>query len=187
MLKLLEKSQHLPVSLLQVKTHLRLDHGASDDHLTELISAATQWVENYIGRSILRQKWLQSWYADQQFSQTISRRHQHKIYILLARTPLIDVSRVCVENREGHQKIIHHYDIDVRHDAPYLILHEHYQKIDVTYWSGFGEVGAHVPDDLKLAILTLAAHHYDQPGLVNPRDLESVEHYLQPYKTIGLS
>jgi len=53
------KAADLPVTLAQVKAHLRIDleDVDHDDVILFLMSAATAHVENYIGRAILVQTW----------------------------------------------------------------------------------------------------------------------------------
>lgn len=56
MLTLLKDSEIDVVSLAEVKAHLRLDH-AEDDYLTTLIKSATNYVENYLGKTLISKTW----------------------------------------------------------------------------------------------------------------------------------
>jgi len=46
-----------PVTLAEAKLHLRIDTTAEDDLITGLISAATQWVEDYTDRTLCWTQW----------------------------------------------------------------------------------------------------------------------------------
>ena len=82
MLHKLEASPILPITLTQVKDHLRLDYAEEDEYLTFLIQSATEAVQNHIGRSLMLQTWQKIYYQDQKYSNQISR--QPRLPILLS-------------------------------------------------------------------------------------------------------
>jgi len=46
-----------PVTIEEVKTHLRVDHDEMDDHIDLLIQAETAYVEDFTGRKLVPQTW----------------------------------------------------------------------------------------------------------------------------------
>ena len=59
-----------PVTLDEVKVHLRLDSDLDDDYLSSLIKAAREWAEDFTGRVFITQTWRAkygSWPSDRVF------------------------------------------------------------------------------------------------------------------------
>jgi uncharacterized phiE125 gp8 family phage protein len=62
-INLISDTKNYPVTLAEAKEHLRVDLGDEDTYITNLIAAATQFVEEYCGISIT-QKVLELYYND---------------------------------------------------------------------------------------------------------------------------
>lgn len=57
MLNLIETSNVLPLPLAEVKAQLRVEHDIDDDHISDLILAASDIIEKSLGRTFVSQTW----------------------------------------------------------------------------------------------------------------------------------
>lgn len=147
-----------PVTLAEVKAHLRLTHASEDDLLNGLIRAAREDVERATGLALIDQSWrlvLDSWP-----SQSCA---------LLARHPVREILSVTVYGTEGEASLIDPADYQVDTLSRPARLHFESRPeplrilngIEIDFSAGFGEAGTDVPDLLKRAILVLVAHWYE--------------------------
>ncbi len=147
-----------PVTLVEAKQNLRIDHDSEDELLSGLIRAAREEVEASCGLALVEQSW--------RLTLDLVPRSGR---ILLLRHPVREVISVTVYGDAGEASILDpsgyqldplsrparlHMDPVVR---PGLVMN----GIEVDFTAGFGETGADVPDLLKRAILSLAAHWYE--------------------------
>lgn len=56
-LRLITAPLTTPVSLVEAKSHLRVDHSYEDDLITTYIKAATDYAEKFLGRALVDQTW----------------------------------------------------------------------------------------------------------------------------------
>jgi uncharacterized phiE125 gp8 family phage protein len=156
-----------PVTLVEAKAHLRIDHGDDDDLLSALIRAARQEVERSAGLALIAQSWrmvLDDWPAD---GCATVRLH-----------PLIEIQSVTAFGDDGEATILDPstYRLDrlsrparIHFATPVVPFHA-VNGIEVDFTAGFGEAGTDVPDLLKRAILLLVAHWYEFRAGFGPDD-----------------
>lgn len=147
-----------PVTLLDAKKNLRVDHDSEDVLIAGLIRAAREDVEMSCGLALIEQSWRLT--LD---GLPTTRR------ILLRRHPVRSVTSITVYGDEGDASIIDpksfQLDADSRpariHLAAHLAPGQVMNGIEVDFQAGFGETGTDVPDLLKRAILALVSHWYE--------------------------
>ncbi len=147
-----------PVTLAEVKAHLRLAHASEDELLGGLIRAAREDVERATGMALIDQSWrlaLDAWPS--------------QACVPIARHPVREILSVTVYGSEGEASLIDPagYQLDMlsrparlhfeTRPAPLRVLN----GIEIDFSAGFGEAGTDVPDLLKRAILVLVAHWYE--------------------------
>lgn len=156
-----------PVTLVEVKAHLRLDHAADDSLLTGLIRAAREEVERGAGLALMAQSWrlvLDRWPASGR--------------VLLAVHPVRAVLSVTAYGTEGEASLLAPPDYQVDLLSRPARVHFHRMAaplramngIEIDFAAGFGEAGTDVPDLLKRAMLLLVAHWYEFRAGFGPSD-----------------
>ena len=147
-----------PVTLAEVKAHLRLTHASEDDLLAGLIRAAREDLERTTGMALIDQTWrlvLDSWPSQG--------------CALLTRHPVREILSVTVFGTEGEASLIDPADYQVDTLSRPARLHFETRPeplrilngIEIDFSAGFGEAGTDVPDLLKRAILVLVGHWYE--------------------------
>ena len=147
-----------PVTLADVKAHLRLAHASEDELLASLVRAAREDVERATGMALIDQNWrlaLHAWPSQG--------------CVPIARHPVREILSVTVYGSEGEASLIDPagYQLDMlsrparlhfeTRPEPLRVLN----GIEIDFSAGFGEAGTDVPDLLKRAILVLVAHWYE--------------------------
>lgn len=178
----------LPVSLADLKAHLRFETGDEDDYLTSLLSAATAHVEAVTGLALLSQGW--RIYLDALPADCI---------VEIAPAPLISLDAVTVYDGEGQPVVLDPQDYDVdRYSQPARLLFRRKPnpgqilngiEIDITI--GYGEAGTDVPGQLLRAIMVLCAHWHAVRGAAEeaaifgsiPKGLDAL---LAPFRQVRL-
>jgi len=178
-----------PVTLGEVKAHLRILHASEDAIIARFARAARQHVETTCSIALLtqtRRVWLKAWPADG--------------IIPLHRPPLVSVTSVTYLDAEEAEQTLaadtYHVvknrfepQIVRRKGAVWPATAEHPQAIAVTYVCGFGAAPESVPDDIRNAILMLTEHFYFNRGETGEttmvRNPVAVDALLGPHKTHG--
>ena len=147
-----------PVTLVEAKQHLRIDHESEDGLLAGLIRAAREDVEASCGVALIDQAW----------RKTLDRLPRSST-VPLRRHPLKAITAVTVYGSDGEASLVD--PTDYRIDAEARPARLHFLKvppigaamngIEIDFTAGFGEAGTDVPDLLKRAILLLVAHWYE--------------------------
>ncbi len=156
-----------PLSLNEVKTHLRVDHDHEDNLLTDTLKAARQYVEFASGRKLITQIWRQymtSFPADRN--------------VVFQVSPIQTVTAITLFDSDGTPHLLAAQDSEIiRGSQPAVlalsvsidpILAANGLEIDCV--AGYGDLGIDVPDTLKRAILLLVAHWYEFRGAIAPQD-----------------
>jgi uncharacterized phiE125 gp8 family phage protein len=156
-----------PVTLSEVKAHLRIDGTSEDDLLTGLVRAARQDVERSTGLALIDQSWrlvLDRWPA----SGTVPLRIH----------PVREVLSVTLYGSEGEASLLapESYQVDTlsrparvhAETAPPAL--RAMNGVEIDFSAGFGESGTDVPDLLRRAILLLVAHWYEFRAGFGPDD-----------------
>lgn len=150
-----------PVSLVQMKAHLRVEDEAEDGLIEALIVAARVHVESLVGKALLAQTWrlvLDQWPDDRAIKLPVS--------------PMIAVSEIRCFDAAGDE---HQIDLDqvlpdgqanpARIILPGAIIGAPVLRarmgIEIDYVAGFATDPENVPADLLQALKTLAAYWYE--------------------------
>ena len=148
-----------PVSLDEVKAHLRLDTDEDDALLGVMATAARQLIEQITGRALIAQAWLT----------TLDAWPERGVDLLPL--PLMSVSGVSAYRADGVT-----IEIDAasyyttggampRVIAPAGIIPGRASGgIAITHTAGYGATGDSVPAALKMAILQITAAMYERRG-----------------------
>lgn len=178
MLNRLTEPLPLSLSLEQVKAHLRLDHGEEDTHIMTLIRSATAWVESYLGKSLLKQGWQQTW--KKTGKQTFS----------LSKSPVMEVRQVSLVSPCGYRQSLSSYQITERNGAVKLHLKYPLAKnhiLEVVYRAGYGERPDDVPEDIRQALLMYVGCLYEHRTTIDRADLVGLYSLLSPHRSLGLA
>ncbi len=156
-----------PVSLPQIKRHLRIDHAEDDEYLIEIAEAATLHVEALIGQSLITR-------TVRQFVDTVPASRS----IPLEAWPINNVQEVRGYDLEGNPNLISadHYMLDNRMDPAALVLNTNVNfnafsnGLEIDLVIGYGETGVDIPSNITRAILVLIAHWYEFRGTLPAGD-----------------
>lgn len=152
-----------PISLAELKAHLRVDDDDEDVLLAALIKTARGHLERSAGLALIRQGWrlyLDCW--------------PEIGTIEIARGPVISVDAVRAFDELGEESEISlagHVLDGVQRPARLWLrerpaVRQAINGVEVDFIAGFGETGEDVPDTLKRAMLIHAAHMYEFRGAV---------------------
>lgn len=147
-----------PVTLSEVKAHLRVDHDDEDELIGSLIAVARRQVEADTGLALLAQSWrltLDDWPEDD--------------VALIPLHPVVSVTGVTLFGPDGAGAILDPsaYELD-RFSRPARLgfrqpgaALKRFNGIEIDIAAGFGGTGSDVPDTLKRAILVLVGHFFE--------------------------
>ncbi|WP_173935107.1 head-tail connector protein [Chelativorans sp. Marseille-P2723] len=186
-----------PITLAEAKLHLRVDHNDEDALIESLIRAATEYLDGWtgiLGRCLVEQVWRQD-----------HDRFARQMIIPLG--PVIAVQSLTWRDPAGQLSTIPSgsYDLRIdeagnaviRFDADYAFptnLHES-RAVGITFKAGYETKPgppstSTVPDPLKVAILLLVGHWYQNREAVSTTGMASlpfaVEALIAPYRRMQL-
>lgn len=147
-----------PVSLAEIREHLRLDDDSQDGYLAGLIAAAREEVENSLGLALIDQNW----------RCTLDRLPRSRL-VPLRRHPVREVLSVTVYGADGEASLVDPAAVQLdaaARPARLLFLtpletRRAMNGIEIDFSAGFGEEGGGVPAVLRRALLMLVAHWYE--------------------------
>lgn len=149
-----------PVSLADVKLHLRVDGNEENVLIASLIAAAREFCESYTGLQFVTATW--AYTLDAFPSQDIIR---------LPRPPLSSVTTVAYTDAAGDAQTMSSSDYDVdttsiegrlalAYGASWPSTRDEIDAVTITYVAGYGNAQA-VPDAAKSAIYMVVADLYE--------------------------
>lgn len=169
-----------PLSLVEVKSWLRVEHNADDIDISALVVAARGLVEEFLGRQLVSATWrlTAGWFPD--------------FEIRLPKPPLLSIASIQYLDTAGVLQTLDDetYDVDAAADPGVVMpasgyswpaTRTHPQSVRITYQAGYG-TAASVPEGIKTAIKLLIANWYQRRGDGEDRGLPmSVELLLLAY------
>lgn len=178
-----------PVSLAEVKAHLRVDGDTEDDLIGALITAARSWVERQYGLSLISQGWL--FYLD---------RVPEGGAVALPLGPLQSVESVTLHAEDGGAAALDadDYAYDAISKPARLIFKSvsgvaslrRLNGIEIAYRCGFGDEAEDVPGPIRQALLLSIAHWFErrEPGVgAEPPEVPAmVAGLMAPYRQVRL-
>jgi uncharacterized phiE125 gp8 family phage protein len=175
-----------PVTLADMKAHLRLDTSDEDDLVTALISAARLQVESRTRRALITQTW-RLW---------LDRWPTHTV-LSLKLAPLRAVTAARVFNQAGVATPVPTSAFQVLGGAPGRILFTSVPApgraaggIEIDVEAGYGPMPADVPADLRQSVRLLAAFWFENRALLPGGTAEALpaglDALLAPFRLIDL-
>ncbi|OHV75643.1 head-tail connector protein [Rhizobium sp. LCM 4573] len=154
-----------PLTLAEVKAHLRLDGGEEDALLSSLIRTAREHLERETGLCLIAQGWrlyLDRWPRDG--------------VIRILKSPVQAIQKITVYDADGAASEVSLEDhlLDGTGRPARLWLRERPEPgravngIEIDFAAGFGETGADVPDTLKRAMSIHIGHMFAFRGAISP-------------------
>jgi uncharacterized phiE125 gp8 family phage protein len=178
-----------PVTLADMKLHLRVSHSSEDALISGLIKAAREELEQATGLALIAQGWrlyLDCWPGRQT--------------VLIHKAPVIALTAVTVYDAAGAPSspslsgfVLDRFSRPARIAIPDSVADpgKKLNGIEIDFTAGFGVTGVDVPDGLKRAIMLLAAHWYEFRG-AETFERESAawppsfERFVSRYRRVGL-
>lgn len=177
-----------PVTLAQVKQHLRIDHNEDNDYLDELIEAARLHVEAVSGHALIARS-LRQYVDDISLSRTAR----------LEAWPVQDIETVTAYNATGEAVTLapNQYRLLRTGDGVSFVLgddvalSDFQNGLEIDFSAGHGESGVDVPSNITRAILVLIAHWYEYRGTLAPGQETAIipaglDKLLAPVKRVRL-
>ena len=160
-----------PLTVAEAKLHLRVDISDDDAYIGTLITAAREWVENYLDRTLITTQLIlrAAEFPTEELElarppmATAGTATAVVITYTLADTTTATLStalyRVDRTTTPGNVAPIINgtWPSDVIEDA---------NAVAVTYWAGYGPTSASVPATIRHAMLMLIGHWYEQRSAV---------------------
>jgi len=153
MLTLLESHAIEPITLTEVKAHLRLDTDAEDDLLNGLVAAATNLVEEYLGKTLIKKTW-----RLHELGVDVNGVHE----ISLPHGPLLKV--ISVQRVLPNDVYVNTRFAVKNYFARPIVAFRSQHPVSIIYEAGYGYYPKDVPAPIRQALLTLVAHFYDSRG-----------------------
>lgn len=170
-LKLIEKSEKLPISLELAKGYLRITHDQEDSVLQHLILAAIAWVEEASGKTLTQKTW------------TFSIRRSRAF---LPNPPVLKILEVRYNGKELLEGKYEFFDRNGRPGIQVLFPVSE-GVLFVRYITGYGEDPKDIPETLKNTILTTLAYLYENRGEEkNPKNESQKDPWIQYHRNYHL-
>lgn len=162
-----------PVTVAEAKAHLRVDTTDDDTYIGTLITAAREWVEQYLDRALITQ----------QLVMTLESFPVGDDEIVLPRPPMVMAGTattvaVTYTMAAGGTATLSTsaYRVD-RYATPGEVQtlyagtwpadrREDENAVSVTWWAGYGATGSSVPAAIRHAMLMLIGHWYENRSTV---------------------
>lgn len=166
----------IPVSVVDFKTHQRVDGSTEDTYIESLIKKATKHLEEICNRKFITQTWklfLDDWPGDAEIELPYGKTQS--------------VTSITYKDQDGGSATFasDNYTVDTDLVPGRVVIG--YDKswptttlfnvnpITVTFVCGYGDTSSDVPDDLRHAIELLAAHWYEnREPVITGRDAATV-------------
>lgn len=153
-----------PVTLAEMKEHLRVQHDAEDVVIFNLVNAATESVENRIGKAFVDQTWAYSFYSPSGV-------------VFLPKVPLIEVESITYFDVDGVEQTedldnywVNSYvdkaAVEPRSGFAWPTTAIRRDAITIAFRAGYGSQGA-VPNDLKTAVMMTVQHWFHNRGVTS--------------------
>lgn len=164
-LTLITPATDYPVTLAEAKAQCRVDSSDEDALLNGLIAAATNHVEEYLGRALMTQTWR---LTSDEFSDSM----------LLRRGPVQSVTSLKYYDIDGVLQTVStdDYTPDLSHDPQWIVKNTNatwpatldaIDVVQITFVSGY----AILPAAIKQAVLLLIGQWFDQRSDVTERPM----------------
>ena len=204
-----------PITLAELKTHLRISGTDEDDFLTPLIAEVRQEAEDATGLALITQVWQltldrwpsmrEEWWDGEReghIDLIYGGERQNYASVVLPRYPLQTVDTVNVYNEAGTPTAVtvaDVFDIDtqslrgrmtIERGATWPIALRANNAIEITYTAGYGDAALAVPAPIKRALKQWAAYAYEKRGdgctVDDAYTASGAKNILNRYRDIGV-
>lgn len=158
-----------PVTLTEAKAHLRVDTTDDDVYIATLITAAREWVEQYLDRTLVHTQWAMRF--DKFPDSGIEPVELPRPPMVVSGTATAVTVTFTQEQGSTSTYSTAEYRVD-RHATPGTILpiygstwtphRQDDNSIAVTWWAGYGANGASVPAAIRHAMLMLIGTWFER-------------------------
>jgi uncharacterized phiE125 gp8 family phage protein len=180
-----------PVSVSEVKNHLRVTDNSEDALIAGLITSARKIVEQFTRRTLINQTW--RLYLDQ---------FPYRSTIELPFPPLATVTHIKYYDQDGALQTLptSEYQTDNRSTPGLIVLTENgawpltegdkVNAVEIEFIAGYGATAAAVPSPIRLAITHLVSHWFENREPFSSGQMYQVpstfEMILMPYRFLRL-
>lgn len=174
----------LPVSLDEVKRHLRVETADDDLYITELIQSSVDHLETRCGIRLITQTWREYFDAVPEDG-----------CFVLTSSPVQAVTEIRIFGPSGDMQSIPaaNFELDRYSPSPRLQTRLPYTPlrafngIEIDVVAGYGDTALDVPDGLRRALLLHIAHNYEFRGAVTIDEQPASEPHgfrtlIEPYR-----
>jgi uncharacterized phiE125 gp8 family phage protein len=172
-----------PVTVAQVKAHLRITHEHEDALIMDYIAAAVADVEETIQRALMEQEW----------TLIVSCFPERGKPLLLERPPVLGIVSVTYRDRDGEEQAMDVEDLTIVNGAPVRVYADAWPStepsapdaVEVVFSAGYG-TASDVPAPIRHAILLRIGDLYTHRentvvgAMVSPT--RAAEHLMDRYR-----
>lgn len=162
-----------PVTVAEAKNHLRVDTTEDDGYISTLITAAREWCEQYLDRTLVHTQWamrLHRFPTDSQYPIELPRPPVVASGTATAvsitytaesgGTATLSTAQYRVQRLETPGRVTTIYG------GTWPAAMEDNDAVIVRWWAGYGDSGSSVPAGIRHAMLMLVGHWYEQRSSV---------------------
>lgn len=164
-----------PVTVAELKSHLRIEHEIEDTYLQNLIRTATEYIENELQQALIQRTYV---YECSKITAKDDLR-----FVQLPMGPVLEVLSVEQKKLDDARIGLRRY---VLQDDRILLPSALMNPIIVTYRAGFGVYPKHIPAPIKQAILMVAGECYENRQGFSMQKSAFFQDLLSPYRRIRL-
>lgn len=160
-----------PVTLSEAKAHCRIDGNTDDAYVASLITAAREWCEQYLDRTLVYTQWVMRF--DRFPTSGIEAIELPRPPMAVAGTATAVSLTFTTDSGTTGTYAVEQFRVD-RHSTPGTVLPIYAgtwppHRVDAgahaaTWWAGYGASGTDVPAAIRHAILMLVSHWYETRG-----------------------
>lgn len=157
-----------PVTLAEAKAHLRVDTSDDDAYIVTLITAAREWCEEYLDRTLVHTQWVMRF--DRFPVDSTSDIELPRPPVVSSGTATSVTVAYTLEDGTTATYSTNLFRVD-RASTPGAVKTNYAQtwpphrqddnSVSVTWWAGYGPSGTSVPAAIRHAMLMLVGHWYE--------------------------
>jgi uncharacterized phiE125 gp8 family phage protein len=179
-----------PITLVEAKQFLRVEHDDDDDIITALIAGSRIHVETQTRRALITQSWRltrDAWPATGCLALLpvpVKTLDAVRVYKSDGTTLALDLAGFALDKSEAPARLL------FANGAP-VVPQRAAAGIEIDITCGYGDAGTDVPEPLRQAIRLLVAHWYENRGLVAVGSEvavlpQSAAALIAPYRVLAL-